>query len=91
MLLTIDKAKELVKNKIFTVEFVKLNGEVRKMTARLGVTKHLRGGELGYDAKSLNLLPVFDMVKGQYRMINFDSIIYLKVNGVVYENTGSNK
>jgi hypothetical protein len=88
MNLTIEKAKELVGNKIFTVEFVKLNGEVRKMTARLGVTKHLKGGSLGYDAKSKNLLSVFDMVKKQYRMINFDSIIYLKVDVVIYENDG---
>jgi hypothetical protein len=89
MLLTIKKAKELVGNKIFTVEFVKLNGEVRKMTARLGVKKHLKGGTMTYDPIERNLLPVFDMTKQEYRMINFDSIIYLKVDGIIYENTGS--
>lgn len=88
MKLTIEKAKELVGNKIFSVEFIKLNGEPRKMVCRLGVKKHLKGGSLGYDARSLNLLPVFDMEKGQYRMINFDSIINLTVDGITYENTG---
>lgn len=88
MKLTIEKAKELVGNKIFSVEFIKLNGEPRKMVCRLGVKKHLKGGSLGYDARSLNLLPVFDMEKGQYRMINFDSIINLTVDGTTYENTG---
>lgn len=88
MKLTIEKAKELVGNKIFSVEFIKLNGEPRKMVCRLGVKKHLKGGSLGYDARSLNLLPVFDMEKGQYRMINFDSIINLTVDGIIYENTG---
>ena len=88
MKLTIEKVKELVGNKIFSVEFIKLNGEPRKMVCRLGVKKHLKGGSLGYDARSLNLLPVFDMEKGQYRMINFDSIINLTVDGITYENTG---
>jgi hypothetical protein len=88
MLLTIQKVKEMVGNKIFSVEFIKLNGEHRKMVCRLGVKKHLRGGSLAYDAKSLNLLPVFDMEKGDYRMINFDSIINVTIDGVTYENTG---
>ena len=88
MLLTIDFVKKKVGGKIFTVEFVKLNGEVRKMTCRLGVRKHLAGGELAFDAKAKNLLPVFDMVKQEYRMINFDSIIYLKVDGELFENDG---
>jgi hypothetical protein len=88
MLLTIEKVKEMVGSKIFSVEFIKLNGEHRKMVCRLGVKKHLRGGSLSYDAKSLNLLPVFDMEKGDYRMINFDSIINVTVDGVTYENTG---
>jgi hypothetical protein len=88
MTLTIDFVRERVGSKIFTVEFVKLNGEVRKMTCRLGVKKHLKGGSLGYDAKEKNLLPVFDMVKQEYRMINFDSIIYLKVDNEIYENDG---
>jgi hypothetical protein len=88
MLLTIEKVKEMVGSKIFSVEFIKLNGEHRKMVCRLGVKKHLRGGSLSYDAKSLNLLPVFDMEKGDYRMINFDSIINVTVDGVTHENTG---
>jgi hypothetical protein len=91
MLLTIEKVKEMVGSKIFSVEFIKLNGEHRKMVCRLGVKKHLRGGSLSYDARSLNLLPVFDMEKGEYRMINFDSIINVTVDGVCYENDGRNK
>jgi hypothetical protein len=48
---TIEKVKEMVGSKIFSVEFIKLNGEHRKMVCRLGVKKHLRGGSLSYDAK----------------------------------------
>ncbi len=36
--------------RIFTVVYKKrTNGEERTMTCRLGVHKHLKGGELGYD------------------------------------------
>lgn len=90
MLITIEKCKEMVQNKIFSVEFIKLDGTPRKMVCRLGVKKHLKGGSLGYDARSLNLLPVFDLQKNEYRMINFDSIINLTIDGVTYENTGRN-
>ena len=63
--------KEMVSDgKIFTVEFVKKDGTVRKMNARLGVKKHLKGGSLAFDPSERNLLPVFDMQKEGYRMIN---------------------
>jgi hypothetical protein len=44
------------------------------MNARFGVKKHLRGGELAYDASSKNLIPVFDLTKKEYRMINVSTI-----------------
>ena len=53
------------------------------MVCRLGVKKHLKGGELAFDAKAMNLLPVFDMQKEAYRMINISTLIQLKINGQV--------
>jgi len=74
--------KEMVNDgKIFSVVFIKKDGSVRKMVARLGVHKHLKGGELKYDAASKNLLPVFDMEKEEYRMINVSTIQEIKVGG----------
>jgi hypothetical protein len=67
--------------KIFSVVFTKKDGTIRKMVARLGVRKHLKGGELKYDAASKNLLPVFDMEKEEYRMINVSTIQEIKVGG----------
>ena len=49
------------------------------------VKKHLKGGELKYDAKARNLLPVFDMQKKEYRMINISTLTKLKINGQVYK------
>lgn len=87
MKINLEEAKKLLKQtdgKFFSVTFVKKDGTLRDMTARLGVKKHLRGGELPYDAESKNLLPVFDVVKEDYRMIGLDTIVKMKVDGVEY-------
>jgi hypothetical protein len=67
---------EQIKNgKIFSVTFVKKDGSLRKMTARLGVKKNLKGVGLKFDPAEKNLLVVFDMHKRAYRMINLKTII----------------
>lgn len=76
--------KEITPTTIFGVTFIKKNLEVREMTCRLGVTKHLKGGELGYDAQSKGLLSVYDMSAAGYRMINLDTVTELRANGQVY-------
>lgn len=72
--------------KIFSVTFVKKDLSVRKMVARIGVTKHLRGGELPYDPIEKGLLSVFDMQIQQYRMINLRTIqtISLEIENEVH-------
>lgn len=70
--------------RIFSVTFVKKNGEVREMNCMLGVTKHLRGGEQAYDPADYNLLTVFDVQKKDYRNINFTQLIAAKIDGEVY-------
>ena len=84
MKITIEQVKEMTKNQIFSVVFIKKDGTVREMVCRLGVKKHLKGGELGYDARALNCLPVFDMQKQEYRMINFNTLLKIKISGVEY-------
>ena len=74
-------------NSIFTVDFIKKDGTLRTMNCRLGVTRHLKGGELGYNAKEKNLLPVFDMVAGAYRMINVSTILEIRFNKQVIKVT----
>lgn len=67
---------------IFSCHFIKRgNGEYRKMVARLGVKKGVKGVGMKYDPIKKNLLPVFDMQKNAFRMIPFDAIEYLKVKG----------
>ena len=74
--------KSLVGNKFFTVSFIKKDGTLRKMNARLGVKKHLKGGVSKYDID--HLLTVFDMVKREYRTINLETITSLVFKGKNY-------
>ena len=82
--MTINQIKELAGSQIFSVKFIKKDGSLREMVCRLGVKKHLKGGELAYDAKSMGYLPVFDMQKEDYRMINTNTIVEIKINGIIY-------
>jgi hypothetical protein len=72
------------KGEIFTVTFVKKDGTTRVMNARLGVKRYLRGGSLPYDPISKGLLPVYDLQKNDYRIINLNTIISAKVGGQDY-------
>ena len=49
--------------RIFYAEFVKKDGSLRRMTARLGVHKGITGKGMRYDPLERGLLPVFDMDK----------------------------
>ena len=70
----INNIKKLVGSKIFNVKFLKKNGELRSMTCRLEVKKHLKGGVKKYDTDSLNYLTVFDMQKKAYRTVNLNTL-----------------
>jgi hypothetical protein len=68
--------------KIFTVWFVKKNGEIRKMTCRLGVQWHSDSGRSrSWDPLARGYLTVYDMVKRDYRMVNLQTTIALKGRG----------
>lgn len=72
--------------KIFRVEFIKrTTGELRVMVARLGVSKDVKGVGLAFDPFAKGLLTAYDMQKEQYRMINLDAIVSLKLEGQEYE------
>lgn len=81
----IKQLKELVKNKIFSVEFTKKDGTLRKMVCRLGVKRHLKGGELKYSPEDFNYLTVFDLQSEEYRTINVNTLKSLTCDGVRYD------
>lgn len=77
--------RALVGSKIFSVVFEKKDGTLREMVCRLGVKKHLKGGELSYDPDEKNYLVVFDMQSEGYRTININTLKKIKFEGVTYE------
>lgn len=79
--MNVDEFRELVGSKIFSAEFIKKNGEHRKIVCRLEVKKHLKGGDLTYNPSEKNYLVVYDMQKKQYRTINFNTLLNIKFLG----------
>lgn len=81
ILLTQDKFGK--KGTFFSAVNITRKGE-RKWSCRLDVTKHLRGGELGYDPSEKNTITVWDInAKGstKYRQLKVDTLQYLRVSG----------
>jgi hypothetical protein len=82
--------------RIFTVEFIKrTNGALRRMTCRRGVRKGVKGVGMSYDPLSKGLLPVYDVEKQAFRMINLSDLVSLKMgrrtfvwNGKRFERLG---
>jgi hypothetical protein len=87
--LTIAEISERLNNysKIFSAIFTKANGEKRKMVARCGVKKGIKGTGMSYDPASKGLKPVFDMVKGDYRMLNLNTLESITMESQRFEIT----
>ena len=62
-----------------SVTFKKADGTLRVMLCRLGVTKHLKGGESTLDADKF--LTVYDVQKQGYRAINKNTIQSVRISG----------
>jgi len=86
------KAIDMIKGsrgRVFGVQFIKRStGEVRKMSARTGVSKYVTGEGLKFSPSKKNLITVFDMNKHGYRMINLEGLTSLRLNGSVMEVEG---
>lgn len=67
--------------RIFSCYFQKNDGTMRAMVCRRGVTKGLAGGELRYDPKPRLLVPVFDMLSRERRMVNVAGLVSFRVSG----------
>ena len=62
----------------FIVEFIKKDGSLREMKCLKGVKKYLKGGKLSYNPIDKGLLPIYDLDKEAYRMINLNTILSLE-------------
>ena len=79
--------KSMIKNtngKFFTCFFVKKDGTLRKMTARVGVKKGLVNNGFVREEKE-NLVCVYDMVAHDFRFINLSTLKSLKCGKLEYK------
>ena len=77
----------MIKNtngKFFTCFFVKKDGTLRKMTARVGVKKGLANNGFLREEKE-NLVCVYDMVAHDFRFINLSTLKSLKCGKLEYK------
>ena len=73
------------KGRVFGVRFIKRStGEVRKMSARTGVSKYVTGEGLKFSPSQKKLVAVFDMNKQGYRMINLEGLTHLNIGRKEY-------
>jgi hypothetical protein len=83
-----DKAKELIsqsKGRIFSTTFIKKDNTLRTLTARIGKQYTPKTDRKApYEAQNYNLLPLYDMRKKAFRMLNFNTLLTLSINNNKY-------
>ncbi len=85
--ITKENAEKLIKSTLgqfFAVSFVKADGTYRDMTCRLHVRKGVKSKGLPYDPSEMDLLPVFDVQKREYRMVNLNTLTRVVCNGQTF-------
>ena len=82
------KAKELIKDskgKIFSTTFIKKDNTVRTLTSRTGKQYKSKTGKAApYKAQDYNLIPLYDMRKKAFRMLNLNTLLTLSINKEKY-------
>ena len=71
--MTKQELENMVQGRFFHVTFVKRDGTVRKMNARLGVTKHLKGAGTTSN-KPDNIVTVYDLKASGYRSFDLTRV-----------------
>jgi hypothetical protein len=87
---TINKqeAKQLIKDSkglIFSTTYIKKDNTVRTLTSRTGKQyKSKTGRPAPYKAENYDLIPLYDMRKKAFRMLNLNTLITLSINKTKY-------
>ena len=90
-----DTAKQYIyktNGKIFSVVFIKKNGEKRKMVCKQGVGKYVKGVGHKFEPEECGLIQTFDMIyartkdpKKAYRFISLSTLEKIRVQGKEYD------
>jgi hypothetical protein len=88
------KAKELrsagavirkTAGRFFYAQFVKKDGTLRKMVARLGVRRYVAGKGLKFNPSKYHLIVVWDAQKRAYRMVNLKTLQVIRCGEIVWK------
>ena len=82
-----NKAKELIKESkglIFSTTFIKKDNTIRTLTSRTGKKYTPTGKKAPYKPKDYNLIPLYDMKKKDFRMLNLNTLLTLSINKEKY-------
>jgi hypothetical protein len=83
-----EEAKKLIKESkglIFSTTFVKKDNTIRTLTSRTGKQyKSKTGNKAPYKPLDYNLIPLYDMRKKAFRMLNFNTMLTLSINKTKY-------
>ena len=85
--ITRNKAKELIKESkglIFSTSFIKKDNTIRTLTSRLFIKYKKTGIEPPYKPSDYNLIPLYDMKKKAFRMLNLNTLLTLSINKTKY-------
>lgn len=76
-------ALKALNGQLFGAEFIKVNGDNRRMVARLGVSKDIVGGGYSHSRDlTRHNITVFEMANGgRYRAIPINRLISLTIGG----------
>ena len=77
----IEVLKQLLGDKFFGVTFTKKDGTLRKMVARLKVTKGVNGKGMNHNPADHGNMIVWDLKKKAYRTIKLEKIQELRFRG----------
>lgn len=86
---TVEEFRTFVGGRIFGATFVKANGEIRAINARLGVGKYVKGtlpeitAKRNATLKERNKIGCFEVPLRQYRTLNLETLIELRANGEI--------
>ena len=70
--------------KIFTACFTKKDGTERVINCRTKVSKGVTGKGMSYNPKELGYLVVYDLKCNEFRMINLNTVKWVKAEGQKY-------
>ena len=81
--MNIEEAIKTIKSgRFFSAEFTKKDGSQRRIVGRVGVKKYLTGRGMSWNPSNKGYIPVYDLEKSEYRMLNTKTLTKVNNNDI---------